>query len=206
MIPPFFCGEKLTRDPQKIPPKKVWLSCLESLHWLRDLDDLAAEIGDGGISGFVASSWPVAFVRNVGFRGGNVGPPILWPWESYMRYHEMMRAERRGWRTSPGASDALHLSVKISQNCGVSHARALMSFVAWKQLCGCWGRIPRHTFGRDKNRHYFGSAVFFFQSRGRSRRLITCITVYCSRFGRFRKVTDLSQSHGSSMAFHVWFC
>ena len=49
----FFFWRKVDWWSRKNPPKKVWLSCLESLHWLRDLDDLAAEIGDGGISGFV---------------------------------------------------------------------------------------------------------------------------------------------------------
>ena len=58
----------------------------------------------------------------------------------------------------------------------------------------------RHTFGRDKNRHYFGSAVFF--SIKGEEEVDYMYNNFC-RFGRFRKVTDLSQSHGSSMAVHV---
>lgn len=51
------------------------------------------------------------------------------------------------------------MCVKISRNRGVSHARALMKIRRLKTVVRM-----RHTFGRDKNRHYFGS--FFFSIKG----------------------------------------
>ena len=111
----------------------------------------------------------IRFVRDVGFRDGHLSPPYsLAPgkvtWDDACWTARMKDKSRCFWYL-----EALHLCVKISRNRGVSHARALMKIRRLKTVVRM-----RHTFGRDKNRHYFGS--FFFQSRGR-RRLITCITI-----------------------------
>lgn len=145
----------------KNPPKKVWLSCLESLHWLRDLDDLAADIGDGGISGFVASSWPVAFVRNVGFRDGNVGPPYsLAPgkvtWDDACWTARLKDKSRCFWYL-----EALHLCVKISQNCGVS-----MPELWWVSSLENSCADETYIWKRQKSTLFWKRCFFFNQGGG----------------------------------------
>ena len=139
----------------------------------------------------------IRFVRNVGFRDGHLSPPYsLAPgkvtWDDACWTARMKDKSRCFWYL-----EALHLCVKISRNRGVSHARALMKIRRLKTVVRM-----RHTFGRDKNRHYFGS--FFFSIKGEEE--VDYLYNNLADLADSEKLLICRSPMAVSMAFHVWFC
>ena len=124
-------------------------------------------------------------------------PPLFpGPWESYMRWC-VLNGEAEGQVQVLLIFGGFAFVRQNLPKLWSFHARALMSFVAWKQLCG-W------DIHLEETKIDIILEALFFSIKGEEE-VDYMYNNFC-RFGRFRKVTDLSQSHGSSMAVHVWFC